>query len=503
VIAACAALALPYAESDRAELAVDVLERALAAVGDTDAAPALTERLGTIEPELRRDARLDLTFEASVALVGMQNERTAPVALRRAEELRARLNELADPPVYQLMTMAYYAARRNRADEAQELAERALECEPYPPPLNICLVLIVTLTIVECYDALQRLCEDLLAAARRRGAMREAIAILVCRASASCDRGALADAEADARWALEGAEGVHRMHAISELIRVLTERDELEAAEDELARLGDPRASRSDEVVRFLLARGRLRSAQGRLQEALDDFLECGQRCEPLGRQLLSAVPWRAEAALAHTALGDTREARRLAGEQLELARAFGRPRTLGMSLRAPGLVEGGQSGPALLAEAVKTLERAQSPLELARARSDHGAALRRAGRRVQARAELERALDLAHHCGAWRIAARARTELIAAGAQPRRDAITGRDALTAAELRVARLAAEGLTNREIAQALFITTKTAKGHLGHVYRKLDITRRGQLADALAADADDRCEEPSTSATAIS
>ena len=109
---------------------------------------------------------------------------------------------------------------------------------------------------------------------------------------------------------------------------------------------------------------------------------------------------------------------------------------------------------------------------------------MRRAGRRVQARAELERALDLAHRCGARRIAARARAELIAAGAKPRRDAITGRDALTAAELRVARLAADGLTNREIAQALVITTRTAKGHLSRVYNKLGITRRGQLAGAL-------------------
>ena len=182
--------------------------------------------------------------------------------------------------------------------------------------------------------------------------------------------------------------------------------------------------------------------------------------------------------------MADKEEARRLAGEQLELARAFGRPRTLGISLRACGLVQGGAAGLELLGEAVKTLERSQSPLELARALSDYGAALRRAGRRVQARTELERALDLAHHCGARRIANQARAELIAAGAKPRRDAITGRDALTAGELRVARLAADGLTNREIAQALFITTKTAKGHLSHVYRKLEITRRGQLANAL-------------------
>jgi DNA-binding NarL/FixJ family response regulator len=78
-----------------------------------------------------------------------------------------------------------------------------------------------------------------------------------------------------------------------------------------------------------------------------------------------------------------------------------------------------------------------------------------------------------------------ARAELIAAGAKPRRDAITSRDALTTGDLRVARLAAEGLTNRAIAQAPFITTKTANGHLSIAYRKVvEITRRGQLANAL-------------------
>ena len=92
---------------------------------------------------------------------------------------------------------------------------------------------------------------------------------------------------------------------------------------------------------------------------------------------------------------------------------------------------------------------------------------------------------------------------MIAAGAKPRRDAITGRDALTPAELRVARLAAKGLTNREIAQALFITTKTAKAHLNRVYRKLEISRRGQLGDALTAVIDGGAEDSSASVTAIS
>jgi DNA-binding CsgD family transcriptional regulator len=465
LIGASALLALAYNVTDRAERAVEVLEQALAALGDTN-------------------ARLALTGEAGIALVGMNNERTAAAALRRAEGLRDRLRTFANPPVHVLVMLASYAARANRSAEAQELAERALACEPYPPPLEICNLLIVVLALVECYDALQRLCEDGLVAARRRGAMPEMVGFSASRASASCDCGALAEAEADVRWALERAEGVRRIHAISEVIRVLIERDALGEAQNALEQVAELHASRSVDVVRFLFARGRLRAAEGRLQEALADFLECGQRCARLGLLTPSIAPWRGEAALAHAALGATVEALRLAGEQLELARAFGRSRTLGISLRACGLIEGGETGLELLAEAVKTLERSQSPIELARALSDYGAALRRAGRRVQARTELERALDLAHHLGARRIASQARAELIAAGAKPRRDAITGRDALTAGELRVARLAADGMTNREIAQALFITTKTAKGHLSSVYRKLEITRRGQLANAL-------------------
>jgi len=146
--------------------------------------------------------------------------------------------------------------------------------------------------------------------------------------------------------------------------------------------------------------------------------------------------------------------------------------------------------------------ERSQSPIELARALSDYGAALQRAGRRVQARRELERALDLAHHCGARRVPNQARDELIAAAAKPRRDAITGRDALTAGEPRVARLAARGLTNREIAQTLFITTATEKTHLRNAYQKLGVTRRDQLDHALTNLRADASEDLSASAASV-
>jgi DNA-binding CsgD family transcriptional regulator len=155
------------------------------------------------------------------------------------------------------------------------------------------------------------------------------------------------------------------------------------------------------------------------------------------------------------------------------------------VSLRALALVGGRPDTEAALREAAELLEPVRAPIELARVYIDLGAHLRRSGQRVRARAELVKALDLAHRTGALRLARAAHTELAAAGAKPRRAALTGRDALTPSELRVAQLAAEGMSNREIAQTLFVTIRTITTHLTHTYQKLDITRREQLSEALA------------------
>jgi len=131
------------------------------------------------------------------------------------------------------------------------------------------------------------------------------------------------------------------------------------------------------------------------------------------------------------------------------------------------------------------------SPARYERARSltEYGAALRRAGRRREAREPLREALELADRCGALRTARRAREELLATGARPRRAARSGADSLTPSERRVCRLATEGLSNREIAQALFVTVRTVEGHLTQAYMKLDIASREQLAAALQPPAD--------------
>jgi DNA-binding CsgD family transcriptional regulator len=182
--------------------------------------------------------------------------------------------------------------------------------------------------------------------------------------------------------------------------------------------------------------------------------------------------------------VGDRRRALALADEELALARRWGAPRPIGIAQRAAGLARGDDDGLELMTAACATLAEAGAPVEHARSLVALGAALRRRGARVQARESLRDGLDLAHRCGAVAIAEHAWEELVVAGARPRRDALRGRDALTSSELRVARLAADERTDREIAQLLMVTPRTVETHLTSTYAKLGIRSRRELAPAL-------------------
>src|SRR5205085_5888054 len=128
----------------------------------------------------------------------------------------------------------------------------------------------------------------------------------------------------------------------------------------------------------------------------------------------------------------------------------------------------------------VAVLDGSPTKLEFAHSLAALGAATRRAGQRVEARGLLRRALELGELCRADALESAVRTELIATGARPRRAMLTGVDALTPSELRVAQLAAAGKSNRAIAQALFVTLKTVEMHLAGSYRKLGISSRSEL-----------------------
>jgi DNA-binding CsgD family transcriptional regulator len=138
-----------------------------------------------------------------------------------------------------------------------------------------------------------------------------------------------------------------------------------------------------------------------------------------------------------------------------------------------------------LLEQAVDMLAESPAQLEHVRALVDLGAALRRVNHRAAARTPLRRALELADRDGMRLLGGRARHELHAAGARPRRSALTGTDSLTPAEHKVAMLAVQGHSNPQIAQQLYITRRTVETHLTHVFQKLDIATRADLATQLA------------------
>ena len=196
-------------------------------------------------------------------------------------------------------------------------------------------------------------------------------------------------------------------------------------------------------------------------------------------------MSWRADAGLATAVVGDWSEAERLIETELSLARDFGEPAAIGRALVALGSVREPNAAIEAFEAAVAELERSQAALDRAVALVEHGAALRRLGHRRDARAPLRSGLELAESCGATVLAARAMREAKVAGARPRRSALHGRDALTTRERQVAAMAAEGLSNKEIADELVVTVKTIEWHLNHSFAKLGISSRTELHGKLA------------------
>lgn len=323
--------------------------------------------------------------------------------------------------------------------------------------------------------------------ARAAGSPVAASYASLCLADALLRSGEVAEAEVHAQGALDGPVRAPARGGAGILLRVLAERGRFAEADAEL----DP-GERPAALGRFPLqgsvfaSRAQLHAHQGRWEDAAEAALAAGDWLRERGTPS-PALAWRAQAAEALAVTGRRDQALALAAEQVQLGRSWGSARALGLGLRAQGLATGGEEGVVLLREAVEVLERSPMRLDLLRTLVDLGAASRRLNDRVAGREVLRRALDLAHRAGAVVLEARAREEIAATGARPRRAVLTGPDALTASERRVALLATEGRSNREIAQALFVSRKTVETHLAASYRKLDITSRAQLPAALGQD----------------
>jgi DNA-binding CsgD family transcriptional regulator len=352
--------------------------------------------------------------------------------------------------------------------------------------------LMWSLITAERFDAVASALEPMLAEVRRSGSARGLVAAYSSLGVLHLRLGALPEADAAARVALrviqEGDFDPGLPFAATVLADVAVEAGELDEAQSLLALLPQGDWPAGVGTVLIPAARARLRLAQDRPDEALADFQTCMTMfSDELWRMEMRDVGYmhaRSGAAMALLRLGERGRARELAQAELADVVAFGAPRAVGIASRVAGLALGREPGLELLNESVAALRRSPASLELARSLTELGAAVRRAGRRTAAREPLAEALELATRCGARPLAARAREELKATGARPRREWRTGVDALTPSELRIVRLAADGRTNREIAHELYITLKTVEGHLSRAYAKLGIDGRAELATIL-------------------
>jgi class 3 adenylate cyclase/DNA-binding CsgD family transcriptional regulator/tetratricopeptide (TPR) repeat protein len=516
------AMAEPPTEADRGEV-VRALGLAQRLLDNTEAIRLLTEAFELI-PEPDRRARIGI--ELGRALLRANETKDAIEAFRRARDVLGGSDRDLDESIWSEVinvgwfqpediasseaelekidvgtlhggvgsdllrtAMAFDAARKgvNRV-RAIELARAAVA------PQRIDLLgarglhlATLTLSTSGVPDESLVVYDRVLQAAYARGDNILASAAALFRAYTQIRRGDLNAAESDiGRFSELMQWEATRMYSYAFRAELALERGDLEGAEALVRESGLPdEIPASGNLTFFQLARAKLRLEQHRFDDAVRELESLRDNLIALGVENSLLYDWRPQLALALNAAGRRDDALPLALAGLDCARTWGAPQSIGVALRSLGLIEGGVSGEKLLREAVEVLATSQTRLEHARSLVELGAALRRSNKRSDSREFLRQGLELAHKLGASALEEYAQTELAATGARPRRLMLSGLESLTPSERRVAEMAADNMTNKDIAQALFVTPKTVEVHLSSVYRKLEITSRGQLPAALA------------------
>jgi DNA-binding CsgD family transcriptional regulator len=444
---------------------------------------------GLGEPERELSLALE-TFALTASSMDPMGPRLTP---RRTAEL-SLLTGSTPAECSILACVAFELAKAaHPAADVLTLAERAIAggagrlatASVLPSPLMLNTILQWSGEIARS----QALVTALLDEARTAGSPFLFTEVCASRAMTAWRGGDLDSAEADARQALGTAgpmSGMISPVATSGLIRVLTDRGLFDAAlECGLAYNQPPDSQDTVSTEILATALGRLEVAMRRYDSALARLTAAGRLVEAAGTVNPSASGWRVHAAEALVGLGRRDDAGEMLAPAIAAAQHSGGPYELGITLRVAALIEQ-PSSLELLQESCDQLGASELRLEYARSLVELGAALRRSGRRKEAREPLADGMDLANRCGATSLVERARDELLAAGARPRRVERSGIDALTPSERRAAALAGDGLSNREIAQQLFVSIRTVESQLRSAYMKLGLSSRRELAGALTA-----------------
>ena len=448
-----------------------------------DAAAVAQKAAAETPPEFVDERQALRATEFAAARYGMGGE-PSPA------DLAAEPIEGDGPGAKMLAAMVSFglAMTGSSAERSAALAERALADDVLigVDPALFPVPALMVLTMADREEAVAGW-EKLLALAHRRGSLLGVLSVNLWSGRTLLWRGELREAQerleaANERFAEWGRTRSRVTYGPAFLGAVRLLRGDLAGARSTLEE-GQPEDDASDGYAQLVRTRAELLLEEGDFAAALELTLRLEQQDAAIA-SFPGWLPWRSLRALALAGLGRVDEAVPLARDEIEVARRFGAPGVVGRSLRVLGAVDP-DDGEAHLREAVELLERSTARYELAAACAALGTAVRLDRRPTDAREPLRRALELAERCGADGLVQRVRSELYATGARPRTTERSGPASLTPSERRVAELAAAGRTNKEIAQALYVTLKTVEVHLSSSYQKLGIGSRRELEVALA------------------
>jgi DNA-binding CsgD family transcriptional regulator/tetratricopeptide (TPR) repeat protein len=492
-----AAIALVDGPDERARLLLE-FGRALHHSGRlTDACAAFQRGIDELDAHGGQDTDLRAVLEGGYLNAALFDPDRAAEAPQRVPDILTDTDTLVSAPQLALVSKAVMLGLwvgRPRDDvlaAAQRLLSDGRLVKEDAADTQAPWHLISTLGWCDDYAGASEALRMAFADAGRRGSVLAYVLACVFRSRHALWTGPIGDAVHDGRISVELSppHSVYLCSAAYCLVSGLLEQHEDDEAEAVLRSVDRQQPAPPPFFAAWSeMARGRLAACREEPAAAMDAFLAAGRHHAALGIVNPAVLPWRSEAALEAHRLGRAHEAQALVGEELAIAERFRGPRPIGVAQRAAGLLARGEEAVELLRSADRMLAGCGARVERARALRDLGGAIRRAGRPGEARKVLREAATVADDVGADRTAEEARAELRVAGGRAPARATSPADRLTAGERRVAELAAAGQTNRQIANALFITVKAVEWHLSNTYRRLDISGRTELPAALAASA---------------
>jgi DNA-binding CsgD family transcriptional regulator len=458
------------------------LTRTLLFVGEAQrAAEMAAAAAASLPAELRGVAQMIESVELTALYFGAD----VPAAEERFEALRDLPAEPSGGESVLAAAASYdWMYRGGTAAECAELALRALEGAS-AMEVDTGLTWVVANVVIDAAERpeAQEFWERALARSHNHGSMFGVLTIHLWRGFTQLRYGELPAAEESLRSGIEQItllSGGTLSYTHGLLCSTLLEQGRIEEAAAALHEIERPTGI-SDGALLWRSAEIELLLARREWEEALRDAREHAELCD--WRRNPAFAQSQSFEARALAGLGRSDEAIAVIDDAIARAERWGAPGAIGRLVRVRGEIRGAE-GIEDLERAVELLERSPMQLELAKALAALGAARRRDREPKESREPLRRAYELAEVCGAAELARAARTELHATGARPRGSALKGPESLTPSERRVTEMAVEGMTNKEIAQALYVTPKTVEVHLSNAYRKLEIGSRRELASAL-------------------